>query len=101
MGNFIPLSSFPTPLTIFTNANTQKAALTDIIVHGLISSLNIKTGKENLTEYTFGKKMAIHKFCKTCGGSVFVVAPASIFGGDGEDIFGVNVSTPYSHIPFP
>jgi hypothetical protein len=54
-----------------------------------------------LTEYTFGNKKAVHKFCKTCGSSVFVVAPAAIFGGDGEDIFGVNVSTPHSQIPIP
>jgi len=66
--------------------------LTRRTVHGQISNLKILKGEENLSDYVFGKKNATHKFCKTCGSSMFVVAPAKLFGGDGEDIFGVNVS---------
>ncbi|KZP24972.1 hypothetical protein FIBSPDRAFT_658996, partial [Athelia psychrophila] len=30
------------------------------------------TGLDNLTEYRFGSKLAAHRFCKTCGSSVYV-----------------------------
>lgn len=29
------------------------------------------TGLDNLTEYRFGNKLAAHRFCKTCGSTVY------------------------------
>ncbi len=47
-----------------------------------------KTGYDTLGEYSFGKKLCTHKFCKTCGSSILIDFNGAFAGGKdaGTDI---------------
>lgn len=48
---------------------------------------NLVSGKENLTDYQFGKKAIHHTFCSTCGVTAFASGKAP----DGSSVMAVNV----------
>lgn len=47
-----------------------------------------RTGYDTLGEYSFGKKLCTHKFCKTCGSSILIDFNGAFAGGKdaGKDI---------------
>jgi hypothetical protein len=51
------------------------------------SAVEVKSGRELLTDYQFGKKHIHHTFCKVCGMHPFGYGA----GPDGTDMYAVNV----------
>ncbi len=51
-------------------------------------NFQLKSGKDNLTEYRFNKKQIEHLFCKTCGVESFAYGKKP----DGAEIAAINVN---------
>jgi hypothetical protein len=58
-------------------------------------------GFDNLSVYTFGKGIVDHKFCKTCGSSMFLDFIRHSDGSSAKNTFGVNVSRCLPRAPAP
>ena len=56
--------------------------------------LHVKSGEEALKDYSFGPKKLLHKFCGSCGSSVFFDPRMKEFGElpPAPDLMGINVS---------
>jgi hypothetical protein len=55
------------------------------------SQLRIKSGEDALKHYSFGKKRILHKFCGSCGSSVFFDPRMNDFGEAPPDLLSINV----------
>jgi hypothetical protein len=63
-----------------------------LLVYPQKSQLHMKSGEEALKDYSFGTKRLLHKFCGSCGSSVFFDPRMKEFGEAPPDLLGVNVS---------
>jgi hypothetical protein len=54
--------------------------------------VKITGGEAKLKDYSFGIKRNLHKFCGSCGSSVFFDPRMAEFGEAPPDLLGVNVS---------
>jgi hypothetical protein len=63
-----------------------------LLVYPQRSQLHVKRGVETLKTYSFGPKHLLHKFCGSCGSSVFFDPRMEEFGEAPPDLLGVNVS---------
>jgi hypothetical protein len=52
----------------------------------------MKSGEEALKNYSFGAKRILHKFCGSCGSSIYFDPRMEEFGEAPPDLLGVNVS---------
>jgi hypothetical protein len=63
-----------------------------LLVYPLRERVHFHREEGGLISHSFGNKRNLHKFCATCGSSVFLDPQLNV-SGDGPDLLGINVST--------